>query len=848
VVDVLDTVLGRLDTLIAGVSAVVIVVSWLGLSLHRVRRGRPERRYARWFVERYSTYWNPYLDATERLRLDRTYIPLSFVDNRDGAPATATTAIADQAAGNVIVVGDAGSGKTTMLKAYGVSVLGHRRGGATLASVGDDQQAVPFFVPVRILAAGLARGGLAQYLTSEILGAGAGLTNDEARSFLAQLLRRRRCVVLLDGLDEVGRAGYLAICEEVYRFAQDKRPELPTAGARLVITCRHHNFLRIRDDWVSGRGRLVDDAVYALAPLRDTEIVDYLHRLRDRFVRPDGPEYFMAAVRASDALNLHRSPLVLSMSVGLYAGRENFEIPRSIAKLYDTMIEEMLNRHAFSHGDERSPAVNEFSVEDKVLLLRELSVRLAEESGFGPFRRNTMVAVAATLQPATRVEAFVDEVIDRSGLLSPVSDNMYEFAHRSIQEHLIAAELRLLGDEGTRQLRERALDRDWRQVVIFFCAAAHQRVVSPLLTSLARKDPVLAGGCLAGANCLDADALPILDRLADTLRSGAQDQVLPALAALLSATTSPRLTIQDAAKTRIHDSLTAIAAQSDALSALGGDVEAVLGIVTKLIDQVARNPISRTLVSRLVAIVPDDPRLVEPLWRCVTDPSLPRSADVDGGADLTTKADLAMRQFVERLLTLAMDPLCFAELQRQPTAAPTFATPDLRRRVYPFRSGLDPSSNLVTVLCWAEELAVTPPHPNRFLEARSEDRRAWARIEQDRRRRGFSPRLPRPRLSVVSGSPGRALAGVALVMLAAIVAIVVVIDVASSNGALSRPVQIGTLVLAVAEIALALPMVGVRFGVNLTPLHLWQPNAFVDAYDDPRSRHWLLPTAQRPSD
>jgi hypothetical protein len=832
------------------------LVSWLGVWLFRVVRGRPERRYGRWFVERYGTYWNPYLDTTEKLRLDRTYIPLSLVDDGAGQadPATVTAAIADPGAGNAIVVGGAGSGKTTMLQAYGVSLLAGPIAASTgmrvpAGPIAGGRGEVPFFVAVRMLAAALNRGGLADYLRTEVLSAGAGLTNEEARRFLGQLLRQRRCVVLLDGLDEVTRADYQAVRDAVYRFARDHGADLPTANARLVITSRHHNFLRIRDDWVTGPGRLVADRVYALAPLRDEEILGYLNRMRDRFARPDGPEYFMAAVRASDTMHLHRTPLLLSMSVGLYAGREFFEIPHSIAELYDTMIREMLTRHTFRHGEERSAVANAFRGEDKARLLRELALSLAWEKGFGPFRRTAVVAVARTLRPMLlnvppgRVDAFVDEVIERSGLLSPVVEDSYEFAHRSIQEHLVASELLRTGEEGLRRLRERATDRDWRQVVVFFTAAADQRVVSPLLTELADVDPVLAGGCLAGADCLDSNALPILDRLAGLLRDGDRDLALPAMAALLSASTSPRPTVQEAARDLIYRTLAGVADQSEALRPLGGDAEAVLGVISMLVDRAGPAPMGRALVAELSAIVPDDPRLVAPAWRALNDPALIRS--IDTGAE----ADEATGRLVDRLLVLAMDPACCDELQRQPARAPAFATADRRRQVYPFRGGVDPASNLVTLLCWADELKVDAARPNRFLAAKRADRVAWARMEADRRRTGFSVRLPGLRLGVATGAATTRVLGVALTAIALAAAGVVGVDARRPDGVLSPPVRIGALALAVIELALALPMLGLR--LNLDPrrrLRLWQPNPFVDAYEDPASRHWLLPAGDRAAD
>src|SRR5690348_1418138 len=131
--------LGPLDAASAVGSALVVGISGLVVRIGRIRRGRPERRHARWFLEKYSTYWSLYLDATERLHLDRTYIPMSFVQGAaPGGLVAETTALADRLAGNMVVLGDAGSGKTTMFKAFGVSAL---------QSSGPGRGDVPFFVP-----------------------------------------------------------------------------------------------------------------------------------------------------------------------------------------------------------------------------------------------------------------------------------------------------------------------------------------------------------------------------------------------------------------------------------------------------------------------------------------------------------------------------------------------------------------------------------------------------------------------------------------------------------------------------------------------------------------------------
>lgn len=513
------------------------------------------------------------------------------------------------------------------------------------------------------------------------------------------------------------------------------------------------------------------------------------------------------------------------------------------------MIKEMLDRHA----------IGAFRYEDKLRVLREFSLTMARDTGFGSFTRQELVAFTQRLRPTLLdlrpglVDSFVDEIIERSGLLSLVCDRTYEFAHRSIQEHLVASELLLLdaaaeveqAGGGWRELRERATNRDWRQVVLFYTAVADQRVVSRFLADLAAVDVVLAGGCLAGANCVDEVAFRVLDELAGMLRAGDREMLLPALDAMLSATTSPRPTLRTRAASLVYDCLTRVTSNTDAVTALGGNIDGVLRVITVLVDRAGQIGMNVTVVSRLAAVVPDDPRLVEPLWRCldavsVADPSVRSRDDGDPAAEQQWPD-----RIVERLLMLATDPACFQELQRQPTQAPAFATLDLRRQVYPFRNGIDVSSNLVTLLCWAERLGVTIPEPNRFLKAKDSNRADWARIEADRGRRDLSVRVPVwPRLHLLDRHPLLRVAGIGLIVLSLAVVAVILVDMGRADGALDGLMHTAILAVAVVEFTLSAFMIGI--GVRAGPMrrvNVWRVNPFVDVYDDPRSRHWLISEA-----
>jgi hypothetical protein len=171
--------------------------------------GVPTRRYCHWFSETYGKYDNPYLADTEDLDLRTTYVSL-FFRNPSGEAETRITAIqavadeagleGDRAAGRIMIEGDPGSGKSTLLKAYGVALS---RDGSGFGLAGSVRE-IPFLVPMRKLAAELPNvGGLAEYIVREILMRDVGMTRYWADAFFRRALEKRRCLVLLDGLDAI---------------------------------------------------------------------------------------------------------------------------------------------------------------------------------------------------------------------------------------------------------------------------------------------------------------------------------------------------------------------------------------------------------------------------------------------------------------------------------------------------------------------------------------------------------------------------------------------------------------------------------------------------------------------
>ena len=695
----------RADLLtLAGVAATVVTAAFppfrravlRGWWAAAVWAGWPQRRYARWFAQTWGVYDNPYLQEQEWLDLGSTYVPLS-IRRRTGPGAgtqtltIATAVLADEAAGNLVILGDPGSGKSTLLKAYGVGVLGGR--GVVHAGVARGHRPVPFLVQLRKLARGDGPVSIADYLASQVLQTGAGMSKTGAGLFLRYTLRWNRAVVMLDGLDELPAHRRPAVLEAVADFSGDHSRGHPSYRARLMITCRQQNFESLGDEQLSWLAAVGGQECW-LESLGDTDIHSYLDKHRTA-LRPASPDSFFEAIRASGTLDLHRFPLILAMSVGLYAARAGSPMPSSIAGFYQRMVRDMLGRRGI-RLDPGGAIPLRFETSAKERFLRRFALRAGPSGpGSGEFTLSDLVrsaALAGDAAAANDPRGFVTEIIEHSGLLSSVGeDGRYVLAHRSIHEFLAAEGLRESGGDAS-ILLARARDPAWQQVILFYAAGLGVGEADAFLPALAARSPELAAHCLARTAVGDAAAAAVLAALRPASTAD--------LTALVAAAMSPSEPVRRMATDRLRRE---VSGGDGPVRLAGGSA----GSLIPLLGAVAEAGVGEIgwLVPWILQQVPDDPRLVAPLWECLAAPGI-ESMDV-------------CRDILGRLLGLAASPAGFAELARQPPRTPGFFTGDARRRAYPFRKGLPPGHNLVTLLVWADHLGVISAQPNRYLQAKA---------------------------------------------------------------------------------------------------------------------------------
>nr|VFJ58988.1 MAG: WD40 repeat [Candidatus Kentron sp. DK] len=429
----------------------------------------------------------------ERLDLKSIFVPLTplLIDknqrsqNQDDAPAIHTPrSFHDILTENprLVILGDPGSGKTTLLKALA--------SGISQRQWKEWRNLVPVFVPLRLFSRASDGPSLHHWLANTLLSENYKLPR--AESLLKKLLRKGRLLLLLDGLDEVNSAELKSVLMRISDFIQEHAewPESSKASplkqtkprCRIFLTCREQNYGHMSDDELSHTKSMTK---CRLAEMRDSE-VDAMVRSRQEDFNRHGKDIskFLDAIRSnSQIFHLHRTPLLLTLSIGLYLYRSDNAVPQGKMAFYNESIQHLLRRHDFP-GDTQLVKANQFTLEDKYELLCQFALESMEKASasnkdFEDFPLDDLIGLAEaiaryklSIKPIEARE-LVMEIRDRGGLIADTGQEIYVFAHRSFHEYCAARELVNLADEGFQRLQDHLTDPVWRETVFFFCGMSN---------------------------------------------------------------------------------------------------------------------------------------------------------------------------------------------------------------------------------------------------------------------------------------------------------------------------------------------------------------------------------------
>ncbi|MCB5180012.1 NACHT domain-containing protein [Streptomyces antimicrobicus] len=467
-----------------------------------------EADYRTYVARRYGTLTIYGLDlepGTERWPLDTAYVSLEVTALPSGDPAAPPApdlpALWQRAVlpparasrgphrGRVMLRGEAGSGKTTLIQYLAV----------TAARSAD--ALVPFVLPLRTLT---RQGERLPTPRDFLAAAGSALAGSQPEGWESRVLRAGRAMVLVDGIDEIPEA---------------ERPGARAWLAELITAFPDNAWLvtsrpaAVRADWL--RGEQFTETT--LAPMNREHVRTFIDRWHDAAVTGDPRrdadlphlrDQLRQAVRGKPELaRLATSPLLCGLICALHRERHGF-LPSGRKELYTAALSMLLHRR----DRERRVRAPELGEEPQLQLLQRLAYWLIRNGRTELARDRAEELIAAALPAVPEAARTLGDArsvcqhfLERTGLLRSPTEDTVEFVHRTFQDFLGA---RAALDEGsTGELARHADDDQWEDVIRMAVAQGRPRergeIMRALLDQGTTRSSLLAVACLEYAAELD---------------------------------------------------------------------------------------------------------------------------------------------------------------------------------------------------------------------------------------------------------------------------------------------------------------------------------------------------------
>ena len=403
---------------------------------------------------------------------------LTEVEER-GLPAVETLVewACDPKADNrlIVLLGGFGMGKTTTVQFFHEKLL-------EMAEAGEPTPA-PIYLDFRRLIPKSETGRPITASLAELIH--LALHPDAQRKATGEdvirLIRTEKCVVIFDGLDEVGNRIGREYATQLYRQflelisadiladeAEGEKPDWEKCGTRLVLTCRTHFFRSVREQNAlflgnhrrRSRVTISDDLfsqqlmnsgiqVYHMAPLR-LEQIDELFR---KYLGEEMGSNTMRLIdRVHDLPGLASRPIMarfISEVAGALIEQHNAGKPINIATIYEELFLRGLERDA-----EKRPLLKE---QDRRDILKALAVHLHLnklgpqsandlERWFDGFAQSHNGVKMILGSGGVNARDLLHTELENASFLVRDGDDRFRFAHTSYYEYFLA---QAFADAGT---------------------------------------------------------------------------------------------------------------------------------------------------------------------------------------------------------------------------------------------------------------------------------------------------------------------------------------------------------------------------------------------------------------
>jgi len=432
---------------------------------------------ARWLAADEGESALPEADAGESAT-DSPAEDFPWLDKLRNAPGDSATEFAAVFSRyrRLVVIGEPGTGKTTLLRWLAV-VFSLGPYGA-FARLGTWERVIPLPVSVGRLAEIRERhgGGLSveqalakYYLERNVRAADTRDAEADLRGWLERRLDAGECLLLLDGLDEVG-SNRLSVVQWIQSFVSAR------AGNRVLLTSRPAAYVPFA---------VGEYAEVTLEPFDDRQVERYLRGFRralgvwetgvDDPVRAEGvAQELLSTLRTLPRLQaLARNPFLLSALALIH--RAEGELPRHRVHVYEIFSRALCETWGKARRIVAGSAGPQVRYEEEAIpILGRLALRMHEEwpRGRAPaaFVRSVLAEALQEeegLDPQAAESAarkFLETVGDELQILRERSAGEWGFFHLTFQEFFAAAGLHAM-ERFEEKALEHLFDPRWEEVI-----------------------------------------------------------------------------------------------------------------------------------------------------------------------------------------------------------------------------------------------------------------------------------------------------------------------------------------------------------------------------------------------
>ncbi len=386
---------------------------------------------------------------------------------------------------HIIILGVPGAGKTTVLKHLALHYCKENI---------EKQEHVCVPIPITLRKFAESAKSLREYIDAVFEEYGYA----KAKKFVEKDLKTGKCILLMDGFDEVtNRKSQEKVTKEIHTFYKKYH------GCKILVTSRfagpHDELARCLRDPFMGFTRL------EVMAFDNTQIFRFIDNWFGAFNRRKADSMLRMVTNNKDIETLARNPLMISIIAALY-DEDNEQLPKR-ANLYERIIDVMLNK-----WDSHKLVRNQFSPDKKKLILRKLAFRNHCSSQWTMTREEILEEIA---RHSSRIglkkeefQLFFEEIWQRSYFLRQLSMDTYDFFHLSFQEYFTALELKEQEDMIATIIPN--LSQSWWEEP-FLLYAGISKNASPFIKRIQKEMPedifysnlMLSGKCIVDAGFTD---------------------------------------------------------------------------------------------------------------------------------------------------------------------------------------------------------------------------------------------------------------------------------------------------------------------------------------------------------